>query len=222
MACTPELIRGIFVFMGIIKDLTGQVFGRLTVLSFNSFIEKRRTVWNCKCTCGKEVTAPGKNLTNGHKLSCGCLTKARFTHRSTGTRLHGIWGDMKNRCNNPRHKGFKNYGGRGIKICEDWQKDFSIFKVWAIANGYSETLKIERINNDGNYEPDNCKWATDLEQSFNKRTTRQIILFGETLNLLQAEQKYGISRDIIRSRINAGWDEIDVINPKFRFRKRIK
>src|SRR4051812_15381479 len=113
--------------MGIVQDLTGKVFGRLTVISFHSSLERGRTVWNCKCVCGKEVITRGRNLTKGHKLSCGCLTKATYTHYSTGTRLHSIWGDMKQRCLNPKYKAFHNYGGRGINICKEWAENFQNF-----------------------------------------------------------------------------------------------
>lgn len=149
-------------------DLRGKRFGRLVVLEY---VGDSR--WKCKCDCGMIVYPSSGNLRKGDIRSCGCLrreeaSKAHRTHGESKTRLYRIWKAMRKRCNNPNDECYRLYGGRGITVCEEWSK-YEHFKEWAIANGYSESLSIDRINPDGNYEPTNCRWATASEQSINKR-----------------------------------------------------
>lgn len=154
-------------------DATGQRFGRLVVVKAAGRNKQGSALWLCRCDCGGLTTVRGSDLRNGSVKSCGCAKveacRARITrHGGGGTRLYDIWKGMRARCNNPNHKAYPQYGGRGIKICREWD-DFASFREWALANGYREDLTIDRINNDEGYEPNNCRWASYVEQRHNQR-----------------------------------------------------
>lgn len=192
-------------------DMTGQNYGRWTVLSYSGSGK-----WNCICECGTTRVVSGAHLRSGASKSCGCyeheqLMKRNTTHGENKTPLHCLWLDIKKRCSNPNYKQYKDYGGRGIRVCEEWANDFLSFKEWAISNGYRKGLTIDRIDNDKGYSPDNCRFVDRIAQGNNKRNNRRITVNGETKTLAQYAREYGINESIIRSRIKRGWAEQDSV-----------
>lgn len=188
-------------------NLVGATFGRLTVLSESEprvYPSMTRTNWLCRCECGVEVEVLGCSLTTGNTLSCGCLQKKlvslrSITHAMSGTPIYLRWQSMLNRCRNKDAEGYHNYGGRGIDVCDRWL-DFDNFisDMGMPADG----LTIERKDNNGNYTPNNCRWATRQEQGVNKRTNRVIEFNGERLCLIDWARRLGIDQASLRERLD--------------------
>lgn len=154
-------------------DLVGSTFGRLTVLGAAPRARNGKARWACRCACGKSAVSVGTNLRSGHTASCGCVKRERVsrankTHGLAGTRPYKIWSGMHQRCHNPKSNSYHYYGARGISVCEEWGT-FEGFLRWLETSGYADDLSIDRVNNDGDYEPSNCRWATPLEQAHNRR-----------------------------------------------------
>ena len=154
----------------------GQKFGTLTIIGFEHYDKYWK--WICRCDCGTVKSYLPYKLIKGTTKTCGCgkvehckemTSEFRTKHGGRNSRLYHIWHGMKQRCLNPTNKDYPNWGGRGITICEEWVDDFEAFREWAMLNGYTDNLSIDRRNNDGNYEPSNCRWATMQEQNSNRR-----------------------------------------------------
>lgn len=190
------------------KDLTGKKFGNLTVVK-KVERKNRSNQWLCKCDCGKEVVCYQYNLERGTSTSCGCLRsyyakKTRSCHGESTSKFYKKWSSIKTRCYNKNTPCYKNYGGRGIKMCDEWL-DFWNFREWAYKNGYSEGLTLERIDVNGNYEPSNCKWIPMEEQAINKRNNSFIEYGGKKQTISQWSKELGVGKEVLSYRYRAGW-----------------
>lgn len=165
--------------MSRVIDLTGQRFGRLTVIERGESSKRGEACWRCRCDCGREIVARSYPIRQGKVKSCGCLSVETLVKRSKGneyTKTHGLSGSriykiyyaMLSRCYNPKRWNYDKYGGRGISVCEEWRNDFMAFYTWAMANGYDDTKSIDRIDPNGNYEPANCRFTNASVQGLNR------------------------------------------------------
>ena len=193
--------------MGNFIDVTGQRFGRLVVVERVKINNRSR--WLCKCDCGNETFAEVTHLRNGHKKSCGCLhndlsrerlVKKNLTHGESNTRLYKIWSDIKKRCYRKTFWAYDRYGGRGITLCKEWH-DYLAFRDWCVNNGYQDNLTIDRIDNDGNYEPNNCHWVDRKTQANNRNNTKLITYNGNTKTIAQWAETLGINYRTLYNRI---------------------
>lgn len=197
--------------MGKFFDMTGFTFGKWTVLKL---AEKRngRIYWTCQCGCPSRTIrdVDAAELRRGNSKSCGCYNKESVTKRNTRhgkryDRLYSIWRSMKKRCNNANDDHYYLYGGRGIKVCDEWNSYFIAFYNWAIQNGYNSNLTIDRINPNGDYEPSNCRWSTPKQQGRNRRSNRLITYNGETKSLTEWAEENGINYFQLRNRLDRNW-----------------
>lgn len=198
------------------KDISGQRFGRLIAIKKDHSVwdkENRisRNFWLFRCDCGKEKIIDKYSVLNGKTTSCGCFANQRRIEKNTKhglfnteKRLYGCWQDMKNRCYNKNRKKYKNYGMRGIAVCDEWKSDFQSFYEWAKNNGYQDNLTLDRIDVNGNYEPKNCRWATQKEQANNKTTNHKIKINGVVKNLSEWLSDYNMSDSSYRNKKSKG------------------
>lgn len=196
-------------------DITGQRFYRWSVIGIASKTSDNHQKWHCICDCGAERDVLGKDLRNGKSKSCGCLSRELSAKRAEKHGLHKhplytIWCNMHSRCENPNNPSFYNYGGRGIKICEEWNNPES-FILWGISHGYSEGLQLDRINNDGDYSPENCRFVPLYVNQNNKRTNWNICFCGIVLTISQWSTFLGVPEARIRHRLYSGWSVEDAL-----------
>lgn len=212
-------------------DLTGQRFGRWVVIGIAPKSQAGQTRWHCKCDCGNERIVQGGHLRGGKSVSCGCYQAekiaelnrtlkrkhggATHTHRE---KLYQIYQDIKFRCDNPNAESYHNYGGRGIKVCPEWSGEdgYVNFREWSYANGYDpnapkKNMSIDRIDNDGDYSPDNCRWTDTKTQANNRRSNHRITIDGVTHTISEWADIVGIDQRLISSRIYNGWSEEDAV-----------
>lgn len=194
----------------------GDKFGKWTILEEVApkiISNKPRRVFKCKCECGNIGEVQLACLRNGHSTSCGCVQKRKvsetmFKHGLSDKHpLYSIWKNMKKRCNNPKASEYENYGGRGISVCENWSNKFQDFYNWAITNGWSEDLTIDRIDNDGNYCPENCRWST-FKTQMNNMTKNHYVQYNDSLYTLSTLAEHlNIPYNVVRYRIsNCKWN----------------
>lgn len=179
--------------------LAGRDFGRLHAIGAigRTF---GNTIYLCRCTCGNWKLVRDYELKRDTR-SCGCLRRDLLTkHGGTGSKLYGVWNSMRGRCERPTDQSFKNYGARGIRVCPEWSADFDAFRSWALNNGYQPGLTLDRIDNDGDYTPENCRWATRKQQANNSRANVLVEYHGELLTLQQASETSGISYTCLKKR----------------------
>lgn len=201
------------------KDLTGQRYGRLTVLARTADYRPGIAVWNCQCICGTVTKVRTGELK--HRVSCGCantdaasreVRRVRATtHGRAKTRVWNTWVNMIQRCHNPNAGGFEKYGGRGITVCERWRESFEAFLA-DMGEMPTEKHTIDRIESRLNYTPDNCRWATMKEQQNNRTNNCRLTLDGETMTLMQWSERLGVDRHTIRNRLNSGWPMAKVLS----------
>jgi len=187
------------------ENLIGKRFGKLTVVSFRSVDNNGHAYWLCRCDCGRFKVVRGAHLKDKHVRSCGCWNP-RITHGMSGTRIYNIWSKMLQRCYLKSDHAYSSYGGRGISVCREWRK-FESFYNWSMDHGYSESLSIDRKNNDGNYEPSNCRWATPKQQANNNRHNHLVNVDGKLITISQYADQLNVEQTRLRKKlVSVNWD----------------
>lgn len=210
------------------KDITGQRFGKLVVLRASHKDKRNEWHWLCLCDCGKEKVVSGNKLRSGNTKSCGCVQdevrRSGILHRShgmTNSKLYIAWCNMKSRCYNTGNIEYNSYGGRGISVCAEWKSSFESFMNWALGSGYKDGLTIDRIDVNGNYCPENCRWSTDAEQRLNTRRNHLLTAHGKTMTIKEWSDLTGIKYDTIRNRIVLyGWTPEDAVSAPVQMKRR--
>lgn len=202
------------------EDLTGKRFERLVVLKqANDYIKpngRHESNWLCQCDCGNIVEVLGYSLKSGHTKSCGCLHEETLktiaiTHGDSYSKLYGVYISIIDRCYNPNNKRFKDYGGRGIIVCDEWKDSYLNFKKWAVFSGYKECLSIDRKNNDLGYSPSNCRWVTRIVQQNNMRKNHIVEYNGQSKTIAEWSRELNIKYDKLWKSIKKGLGIEDIL-----------
>ena len=188
----------------LVKDIRGRQFGQLTAIQYIA-----SSKWLCRCACGNEAIVKTCNLNNGHTQSCGCLrtqatVERTMTHGLTGSKVYRAWEHIKTRCYNPNYHATDKYQGRGIEVCERWLNSFEAFYS-DMGDPPTPKHMLERIDNDGSYSPDNCRWATRKEQMRNRSNTVRLTYGGTTKPLIEWAEQFGLPVTTLRARIRRNW-----------------
>ncbi len=206
----------------VMRDYSGHRFGRLVVKS--PILGKKRLYWSCVCDCGTESSVASSNLVSGNTSSCGCLHREvrsqPVTHGKSKTRAYRTWFGMRERCKNKKRADWLRYGGRGITVCQSWDKSFESF--WADMGDAPEGHSIERIDNGSGYSPENCRWANKRDQANNRRSSRFHIFRGEKKTLAQICHETKMNYFSVRKRLDSGWTIEDAISRPFQKRSKTK
>lgn len=211
----------------------GERFGRLTIIKevaprkYNTHIERRVL---CKCDCGNTKEVSLYPLIYGRTFSCGCYHKElaiehgktflKYSKDKVVQRIHGIWHGMKCRCNTTSSGSYKQYGNKGIKVCQEWENDFYAFYHWALANGYSNNLTIDRIDYNKDYEPSNCRWVDYEAQANNRRTNVHLLHDGKSYTIAEWSKIIGISKGVLYNRRKQGWSDDRILSTPVRNRNK--
>lgn len=195
------------------EDLTGKRLGKWQLLRFAGRDKYGRSCWHCRCNCGTEKVVEQARLKAGRSTKCrSCATsEAMLTHGEADTRLYAVWRSMIQRCEHPKNPCYDDYGGRGIRFCDEW-RTFEVFRLWALFNGYKTGLTIERVNVDGGYDPSNCSWATNKEQQRNKRNNRLVEFQGRKVCVAEAAELSGLAYTTICNRLKRGWSDFEALH----------
>lgn len=203
-------------------DLTGQRFGKLVVICRDKNGHRKETQWKCLCDCGNYTVKRANGLIHGISTNCGCETRKKLAestrknktkHGETHTRLYRIYTQMKRRCDSPYLEVYQYYGGKGVTVCQEWLDSYEAFRDWALANGYSDDLTIDRIDVNGNYCPENCRWVDMKTQCRNRTSNIQITVHGETHCIVEWSEITGIKASTIYMRLRRGWNTERLFEP---------
>jgi hypothetical protein len=190
--------------------LTGKKFGKLTAIKIVGRSNAGKMIWLCECECGNQTKVVSNSLVSGKTKSCGCSrygnNKKYGSVPSHKQRLYNIWCGIKDRCFNSNNKSYFRYGGRGITMCSDWINNYTAFRDWAINNGYRKELTIDRIDVNGDYTPDNCRWADCIKQANNRTNSHYLTYKGRTMTISEWARDLGVNEHLIRMRIWKGWE----------------